>query len=190
MDINLKKSQERTLVLSVIILVFMTILSIGFNYKLYSDYKEVIAHLVNNKQVIIKPMVNADEEFSFMGERGDAHYLRLIGLSFIGLRLDVNAQTVTASHEILTGYLSEGLREKLIPVLSQEKQRLKINNGNSVFYPESIRVSPSNGIFDIKGKLEFSYGLEKTEKIPKHYQLRIDTRNGQLKLNDFVEIEK
>ncbi|PHM59552.1 TraE/TraK family type IV conjugative transfer system protein [Xenorhabdus ishibashii] len=190
MDINLKKSYERTLAISAIVLVFMTILSLGFNYKLYSDYRVLVSQLVSNKQIIIKPMVNDDEGFSFKGKRGDARYLRLMGLSFIGLRLDVSTQTVEQSHEILTGYLDEGLREKLIPVLSQEKQRLKINNGSSVFYPKEMKVSPSNGIFDITGDLVFYYGIERSDPVPKHYQLRMETLNGNFKLVDFVELEK
>ncbi len=190
MDINLKKSNERTMAISVIVLIFMTILSIGFNYKLYSDYRVLVSQLVSNKQIIIKPMVGSDEEISFKGERGDARYLRLMALSFIGLRLDVNAQTVEQSHELLSAYLADGFREAMIPVLSQEKQRLKINNGNSVFFPKTIKVSPSNGIVDVVGDLQFSYGIEKAEPVPKHYRLRMETRNGKFELTDFVEMEK
>lgn len=190
MDINLKKSYERTLAVTVIVLVFMTILSIGFNYKLYSDYRAVLSQLVNNKQTIVEPMITDGKGFSFIGERGDARYLRLMAMSFVALRLDVTAQTVEHSHEILISYLGENLREKLIPVLSQEKQRLKINNGSSVFYLKQIKVSPSNGIVDIRGLLEYSYGINPVEPIEKHYQLRMETRNGRLELTDFVELQK
>ena len=65
------------------------------------------------------------------------------------------------SHEILLGYATNDLREQLIPILSQEKRSLSVDNGASVFYPKTIRVSPSNGIVDIKGELVFSYGIRK-----------------------------
>ncbi|WP_272664089.1 MULTISPECIES: TraE/TraK family type IV conjugative transfer system protein [unclassified Providencia] len=190
MDINLKKSYERTLAVTVIVLVFMTILAIGLCYKLYSDNKSLVNALVNNKETIYLPMINSEEGFSFKGERGDARYLRLMAMSLVALRLDVTAQTVEQSHEILTAYLGEGLREKLVPILSQEKQRIKVNNGSSVFYLKTIKVSPSNGIVDVQGDLIFYYGIEKADPIPKHYRLRVETRNGRFELTDFVEIEK
>ena len=111
-----------------------------------------------------------------------------MGLSFISLRLDVNSQTVENSHEILLSYASNELREKLIPILSQEKRSLSVDNGSSVFYPKAIKVSPSNGIVDVKGELVFSYGIRKTPSVNKHYQLRIDMEKGLLKLTGFSEI--
>ena len=187
MNINIKKSYERTLAITIVILFLMTALSTGLSYKLYSDNQSLINHIVNNKQTIFMPMVNSNEEFSFQGERGDARYLRLMAMSFLSLRLDVTAQTVEQSHEILSAYLGNNLREKLLPILSQEKQRLKTNNGSSVFYLGEIKVSPSNGVVVIKGKLNYSYGINSIDPVDKHYLLRIETRNGRLELTDFVE---
>ncbi|TNH04039.1 hypothetical protein FHQ26_00610 [Testudinibacter sp. TR-2022] len=190
MDIKIKKSHEKTLVITMIILVVIVILSLGLAHRLYSDNRDLTSYIVNNKQTIIKPMVSADKEYSFIGERGDARYLRLMALSFLSLRLDVNAQNIESSHEVLISYLSSELREKLIPVLSQEKTRVKVNNGNSTFFLRNIKVSPSNGIVDIEGDLSFFYGIKEIPLIPKHYRLKIETRNNQLLLTDFVEMEK
>ena len=144
---------------------------------------------IENRQIIITPMINnTNQEYGFKGERGGSDYLRLMGLSFISLRLDVNSQTVENSHEILLSYASNELREKLIPILSQEKRSLSVDNGSSVFYPKAIKVSPSNGIVDVKGELVFSYGIRKTPSVNKHYQLRIDMEKGLLKLTGFSEI--
>lgn len=190
MEYNVKKKTERTLAITIVILVVITLSSSLLSHRLYSDNKKLRQEKEESKQVIITPMVNnaSGQEYSFYGERGDSRYLRLMALSFISLRLDVNAQNVEHSHEILLSYTSNELREKLIPVLSQEKKSLSVDNGAATFYTRSIKVSPSNGIVDIKGALEFSYGIRKTPPVNKHYRLRIETINSKLSLTDFVEI--
>lgn len=191
MEIGIKRSNERALAITIVVLVLITLLSAGLSHKLYSDNKALRKQLEDNKLVIIKPMINpTDNEYSFIGNRGDARYLRLMALSFLSLRLDVTAQNIETSHEILISYLSDNLRQKLLPVLSQEKARVKVNNGNSSFFIRKIRVSPSNGIVDIEGDLSFYYGLKDIPLIRKHYQMRIETINDRLMLTDFVELSK
>lgn len=190
MEFNKKTNRERTLGIAILILVGIAGSTSLLAHRLYSDNQALHREVSENKQVIIAPMVNngSPESYSFIGERGDSRYLRLMGLSFLSLRLDVTAQTVEQSHEILSSYLSQELREKLVPILSQEKKSLSVDNGSSVFYPKKILVSPSNGIVDVTGDLVFSYGIRKTPSLPKHYQLRIETRSSKLELTDFKEI--
>lgn len=190
MEFNKKSNRERTLSIAILILVGIAGSSSLLSHRLYSDNKALRQEVSDNKQIIITPMINngSPEGYSFIGERGDSRYLRLMALSFLALRLDVTAQTVEQSHEILLSHLSQDLREKMIPILSQEKKSISVDNGSSVFYPKKILVSPSNGIVDIKGELVFSYGFRKTPSISKHYQLRIETRSSKLELTDFKEI--
>lgn len=189
MDINRKKSNERALTITIVILISITVLSLISTIFLIYDNSRLRAENKDNKQIIIAPMVNnLDKTYSFYGERGDANYLRLIGLSFLSLRLDVNAQTIEQSHEILLNHVSNELREKLIPVLAQEKKSINIDNGSSVFYIKKLQVSPSNGIIDAQGELVFSYGIRKTSPVAKHYRLRLDSKNGKPVLTDFTEI--
>ncbi|EQA15443.1 TraE/TraK family type IV conjugative transfer system protein [Glaesserella parasuis] len=190
MDINRKKSNERALTIAIVILLSITILSLISTIFLLYDNAKLRAENKDNKQTIIAPMVNnlLDNTYSFYGERGDANYLRLMGLSFLSLRLDVNAQIVEQSHEILLNHVSNELREKIIPVLAQEKKSINVDNGSSVFYVKKLQVSPNNGIIDAQGDLVFSYGIRKTSPVTKHYRLRIDSRNGKPVLTDFTEI--
>lgn len=189
MNFNRIKELNRSLGIAVLIMTVITASTSLLAHRLYSTNKELVQNAIENRQIIITPMINnTNQEYGFKGERGGSDYLRLMGLSFASLRLDVNSQTVENSHEILLSYASNELREKLIPILSQEKRSLSVDNGSSVFYPKAIKVSPSNGIVDVKGELVFSYGIRKTPSVNKHYQIRIDMDKGLLKLTGFSEI--
>ena len=189
MNFNRIKELNRSLGIAVLIMTVIAASTSLLAHRLYSTNKELVQNAIENRQIIITPMINnTNQEYGFKGERGGSDYLRLMGLSFASLRLDVNSQTVENSHEILLSYASNELREKLIPILSQEKRSLSVDNGSSVFYPKAIKVSPSNGIVDVKGELVFSYGIRKTPSVNKHYQLRIDMEKGLLKLTGFSEI--
>ena len=189
MNFNRIKDINRSLGIALIIMTAIAGSTSLLSHRLYSTNKELVKTALESKQIIITPMINnTNQEYGFKGERGNSDYLRLMGLSFASLRLDVNSQTVENSHAILLGYASNELREKLIPILSQEKRSLSVDNGASVFYPKAVKVSPSNGIVDIKGELVFSYGIRKTPSVNKHYQIRIDMQKSLLKLTDFSEI--
>lgn len=189
MDFNRIKDINRSLGIAVMVMTGIAASTSLLAHRLYSTNKELVNTALENKQIIVTPMINnTNQEYGFKGERGNSDYLRLMGLSFLSLRLDVNSQTVENSHDILLGYSSNELREKLIPILSQEKRSLSVDNGSSVFYPRAIRVSPSNGIVDVKGELIFSYGIRRTPSVNKHYQLRIDMEKGLLRLTGFSEI--
>lgn len=189
MDFNRIKDINRSLGIAVMVMTGIAASTSLLAHRLYSTNKELVNTALENKQIIVTPMINnTNQEYSFKGERGNSDYLRLMGLSFLSLRLDVNSQTVENSHDILLGYSSNELREKLIPILSQEKRSLSVDNGSSVFYPRAIKVSPSNGIVDVKGELIFSYGIRRTPSVNKHYQLRIDMEKGLLRLTGFSEI--
>jgi conjugal transfer pilus assembly protein traE len=189
MNFNRIKELNRSLGIAVLIMTVIAASTSLLAHRLYSTNKELVQNAIENRQIIITPMINnTNQEYGFKGERGGSDYLRLMGLSFASLRLDVNSQTVENSHEILLSYASNELREKLIPILSQEKRSLSVDNGSSVFYPKAIKVSPSNGIVDVKGELVFSYGIRKTPSVNKHYQIRIDMDKGLLKLTGFSEI--
>ena len=189
MNFNRIKELNRSLGIAVLIMTVIAASTSLLAHRLYSTTKELVQNAIENRQIIITPMINnTNQEYGFKGERGGSDYLRLMGLSFASLRLDVNSQTVENSHEILLSYASNELREKLIPILSQEKRSLSVDNGSSVFYPKAIKVSPSNGIVDVKGELVFSYGIRKTPSVNKHYQIRIDMDKGLLKLTGFSEI--
>lgn len=189
MDINRKKDLNRSLSIAVIIMTGIALLTSLLAHRLFWTNQELVKLALDNKQIIVTPMINnTNQEYGFKGERGNSDYLRLMGLSFLSLRLDVNSQTVENSHEILLNYSSNELREKLTPILSQEKRSLSVDSGASVFYPKSIKVSPSNGIVDVQGELVFSYGIRKTPSVSKHYQLRIEVDKGLLKLTGFSEI--
>lgn len=189
MNFNRIKELNRSLGIAVLIMTVIAASTSLLAHRLYSTNKELVQNAIENRQIIITPMINnTNQEYGFKGERGGSDYLRLMGLSFASLRLDVNSQTVENSHEILLSYASNELREKLIPILSQEKISLSVDNGSSVFYPKAIKVSPSNGIVDVKGELVFSYGIRKTPSVNKHYQIRIDMDKGLLKLTGFSEI--
>ena len=151
MNFNRIKELNRSLGIAVLIMTVIAASTSLLAHRLYSTNKELVQNAIENRQIIITPMINnTNQEYGFKGERGGSDYLRLMGLSFISLRLDVNSQTVENSHEILLSYASNELREKLIPILSQEKRSLSVDNGSSVFYPKAIKVSPSNGIVDVK----------------------------------------
>ncbi len=189
MNFNRIKELNRSLGIAVLIMTVIAASTSLLAHRLYSTNKELVQNAIENRQIIITPMINnTNQEYGFKGERGGSDYLRLMGLSFASLRLDVNSQTVENSHEILLSYASNELREKLIPILSQEKRSLSVDNGSSVFYPKAIKVSPSNGIVDVKGELVFSYGIRKMPSVNKHYQIRIDMDKGLLKLTGFSEI--
>lgn len=189
MNFNRIKELNRSLGIAVLIMTVIAASTSLLAHRLYSTNKELVQNAIEYRQIIITPMINnTNQEYGFKGERGGSDYLRLMGLSFASLRLDVNSQTVENSHEILLSYASNELREKLIPILSQEKRSLSVDNGSSVFYPKAIKVSPSNGIVDVKGELVFSYGIRKTPSVNKHYQIRIDMDKGLLKLTGFSEI--
>ena len=189
MNFNRIQELNRSLGIAVLIMTVIAASTSLLAHRLYSTNKELVQNAIENRQIIITPMINnTNQEYGFKGERGGSDYLRLMGLSFASLRLDVNSQTVENSHEILLSYASNELREKLIPILSQEKRSLSVDNGSSVFYPKAIKVSPSNGIVDVKGELVFSYGIRKTPSVNKHYQIRIDMDKGLLKLTGFSEI--
>lgn len=189
MNFSRIKEINRSLGIAVLVMTFIAASMSLLAHRLYSTNQELVQTALENKQIIITPMINnGNQEYSFKGERGNSDYLRLMGLSMVSLRLDVNAQNVEQSHEILLGYATNDLREQLIPILSQEKRSLSVDNGSSVFYPKTIRVSPSNGIVDIKGELVFSYGIRKTPPVDKHFQVRIEMEKGLLKLSGFSEI--
>mgnify|MGYP000415947890 FL=1 len=189
MNFSRIKEINRSLGIAVLVMTFIAASMSLLAHRLYSTNQELVQTALENKQIIITPMINnGNQEYSFKGERGNSDYLRLMGLSMVSLRLDVNAQNVEQSHEILLGYATNDLREQLIPILSQEKRSLSVDNGASVFYPKTIRVSPSNGIVDIKGELVFSYGIRKTPPVDKHFQVRIEMEKGLLKLSGFSEI--
>lgn len=189
MNFSRIKEINRSLGIAVLVMTFIAASMSLLAHRLYSTNQELVQTALENKQIIITPMINnGNQEYSFKGERGNSDYLRLMGLSMVSLRLDVNAQNVEQSHEILLGYATNDLREQLIPILSQEKRSLSVDNGASVFYPKTIRVSPSNGIVDIKGELVFSYGIRKTPPVDKHFQVRIEMEKGLLKLTGFSEI--
>ena len=183
------KKINGSLAITVLVMTFIAASMSLLAHRLYSANQELVQTALENKQIIITPMINnGNQEYSFKGERGNSDYLRLMGLSFISLRLDVNAQNVEQSHEILLSYTTNELREQLIPILSQEKRSLSVDNGSSVFYPKTIRVSPTNGIVDVQGELVFSYGIRKTPPVDKHFQIRILMEKGLLKLSGFTEI--
>lgn len=189
MDYNRKTDITRSLGIAVMIMTAIAASTSLLAHRLFSTNQELVKTALENKQIIITPMINnTNQEYGFKGERGNSDYLRLMGLSFLSLRLDVNSQTVENSHEILLSYSSNELRETLIPILSQEKRSLSVDSGASVFYPSTVKVSPSNGIIDVKGELVYSYGIRKTPPVSKHYQLRIEMNKGLLRLTGFSEI--
>ncbi|MDR5611504.1 MAG: TraE/TraK family type IV conjugative transfer system protein [Arsenophonus sp.] len=100
------------------------------------------------------------EGFSFYGTLGDARYLLLMALSLLNLRLNVSAQTIKDSHDLLLAYSDTHLREKLISVLAEERQRMTINEASSSFYLKEVKVSPDSGVVDITGELHFSTALK------------------------------
>ena len=187
MDYQLRKSTQKQLAIGILVCIIITILSLGICFRLVMQNSTLTTKLLNNRQTIITPMIN-HERFSFYGTQGDARYLRLMGLSLLNLRLNVASQTIKESHDLLLAYSDNSLREKLITVLAQERQRLHINEASSTFYLKEIKVSPHNGIVDITGELHFFYGVKAIEPVNKHYRLRLETRNGALKLTDFVEL--
>lgn len=189
MNFSRIKEINRSLGIALLIMTFIAASMSLLSHRLFSTNQELVKTALENKQIIVTPMINnGNQEYSFKGERGNSDYLRLMGLSFISLRLDVNAQNVEQSHEILLSYTTNELREQLIPILSQEKRSLSVDNGSSVFYPKTIRVSPTNGIVDVQGELVFSYGIRKTPPVDKHFQVRILMEKGLLKLSGFTEI--
>ena len=190
MDIKKQTDQKKVLAYTVFFSLIITGCSSLSSIYLAYQNKRLTEQLLNNKQTIISPMVNSEKEFSFYGDRGDARYLRSMAISFLSLRLNVSAQNIEQSHEILLGYASDDLRAKLMEVLSREKKSLTIDNGVSAFYVKEIKVNPNTGLVDVVGNLEFYYGIKKIEPIRKHYQLRIEIRNSQLKLTNFVEIHE
>lgn len=134
MDFNRIKDINRSLGIAVMVMTVIAASTSLLAHRLYSTNKELVQTALENKQIIVTPMINnTNQEYGFKGERGNSDYLRLMGLSFLSLRLDINSQTVENSHYILLGYSSNELREKLIPILSQEKRSLSVDNGSSVF---------------------------------------------------------
>lgn len=190
MDIKQQRDQRKSLAVGMLVLIVITVLSLVLAILLFFQNNKLKNELIDNKQVIIRPMVNMEQDFSFYGDRGDARYLRSMALSFVALRVNVSSQTVENSHEILVSYASEEFRPKLIEALSKEKKVLSVDNGASTFYVKNIQVSPSNGIVDVKGELKFYYGIKSINPINKHYRLRIDTRNSKVELSDFVELQE
>jgi|GEM_PF-1050667 conjugal transfer pilus assembly protein traE len=189
MNFSRIKEINRSLGIAVLVMTFIAASMSLLAHRLFSTNQELVQTALENKQIIVTPMINnGNQEYSFKGERGNSDYLRLMGLSFVSLRLDVNAQNVEQSHEILLSYTTNELREQLIPILSQEKRSLSVDNGSSVFYPKTIRVSPTNGIVDVQGELVFSYGIRQTPPVDKHFQVRILMEKGLLKLSGFTEI--
>lgn len=188
MDIKKQQDQRKVLASAMIILLVITFFSSLVSIYLVYQNSKLFDDLRNNKQTIVRPLVDLENGYSFYGVRGDARYLRAMALSFLVLRLNVSAQNIETSHDILLSYTSDELRPKLIEALSKEKKSLRIDNGASIFYVRDLKVSPTNGIVDVVGDLEFYYGIKKIQPIKKHYQLRIEMRNSQLKLTDFVEI--
>ena len=126
MNFNRIKEVNRSLGIAVLIMTVIAASTSLLAHRLYSTNKELVQNAIENRQIIVTPMINnTNQEYGFKGERGGSDYLRLMGLSFISLRLDVNSQTVENSHDILLSYASNELREKLIPILSQEKRSFK-----------------------------------------------------------------
>lgn len=103
MDYQLRKSSQKQLAIGVVTCVVITVLSLGVSYRLLMQNRELTSRLLNNHQTIITPMVD-HEGFSFYGARGDARYLRLMALSLLNLRLNVSAQTIKDSHDLLLAY--------------------------------------------------------------------------------------
>ena len=111
MNFNRIKELNRSLGIAVLIMTVIAASTSLLAHRLYSTNKELVRNAIENRQIIITPMINnTNQEYGFKGERGGSDYLRLMGLSFISLRLDVNSQTVENSHEILLGYASNELR--------------------------------------------------------------------------------
>ena len=188
MDIKKQTDQRKVLAYGMLILLGITFFSsISTIYLAYQNGK-LVDEITANEKIIIEPMITNEKGYSFYGKRGDARYLRAIALSALSLRLDVSAQNVEQSHEILISMVSNELRPKLIEALSKEKKSLTIDNGSSAFYIKDLKVSPSNGIVDVVGDLEFYYGIKRIQPIKKHYQLRIEIRNSKLEITDFVEL--
>lgn len=187
MEYRLKASNNRSLAISIVILLLIAILALGVCFRLIKVNQQLTEDLVNNRQIIIQPL-GANKEFAFSGAKGDARYLRLIALSFLNLRLNVSKETVQANHDLLLAYACEGQRKVMLPVLAEEKKRITLTEGSSVFYPQVLRVAADTGLVDITGDLVFTYGMKSLDPLPKHYQIRMDTRNDGLCYNAFVEV--
>ncbi|KAB7965248.1 TraE/TraK family type IV conjugative transfer system protein, partial [Klebsiella pneumoniae] len=96
MEYRLKASNNRSLAISIVILLLIAILALGVCFRLIKVNQQLTEDLVNNRQIIIQPL-GANKEFAFSGAKGDARYLRLIALSFLNLRLNVSKETVQAN---------------------------------------------------------------------------------------------
>lgn len=187
MEYNLKSRRDRNLALALVIMLIIAAISGLLAHRLYSDNRALTNALLNNRQLIILPM-NANTEFGFVGERGDARYLRLMALSLVNLRLNISSSTAQAAHKLLMAYACEGQEKVMAPALTAERRSVSINEGSSVFYPAKISVNADKGIVDIGGNLQFTYGINEARPIEKHYRIRLDTRNDGLCFNAFVEV--
>lgn len=189
MEYKLRSAGNRNMAVAILVLLVITILSLGLAWRVYSDNRALMAQLVNNRQTIIIPY-GADTPFSFTGERGDARYLRLMAMAWLNLRLNINNDNVTASHEMLLAGSCDGAATAMKPVLAEEADRVRGNDGESVFYLSDTKVWPDKGIVDLTGKLVLSYGMHSGAAVEKHYRIRTDTRNNRLCWNAFLEVPR
>jgi conjugal transfer pilus assembly protein TraE len=187
MEYRLRVAGNRNMAVAILVLLIIAILALGLCWRMYSDNRELMAQIVNNRQVIVVPY-GADSPFSFTGERGDARYLRLMALAWGNLRLNINSANADASHEMLLAAACDGAETPLQAVLVEEAARVKGNSGGSVFYPKDFQVWPEKGIVDITGQLELSYGMHSGSPVDKHYRIRTDLRNNRLCWSAFLEV--
>jgi len=187
MEYNLKSRRDRNLALALVIMLIIAAISGLLAHRLYSDNRALTNALLNNRQLIILPM-SANSEFGFVGECGDARYLRLMALSLVNLRLNISSETADAAHKLLIAYACEGQKKVLEPALSAERKSIAMNEGSSVFYPNKIQVNADKGIVDVAGNLQFTYGMNDVRPVEKKYRIRLDTRNDGMCFNAFVEV--
>lgn len=187
MEYRLRTAGNRNMAIALMVLLVMVILALGLCWRMYSDNRALMARLVNNRETIVIPY-GADTPFSFTGQRGDARYLRLMALSWLNLRLNINSENAADSHEMLLASACDGAEKTLKPVLAEEKARVTTNDGGSVFYPKDFRVWAGSGVVDITGQLSLTYGMHTAAPVPKHFRIRTDIRNDRLCWSAFLEV--
>ncbi len=187
MEYKLRSAGNRNLAITILVLLVMIILSLGLCWRMYSDNRALTAQLLDNRLTIVMPF-GADTPFSFTGKRGDARYLRLMALSWLALRLNINSDNASDSHKTLLADACDGAEKTMKPVLAEENARVSTNDGGSVFYPKDFRVRTDTGVVDITGQLSLSYGMHTASPVNKHYRIRTDTRNDRLCWSAFLEV--
>ncbi|HGV4331666.1 TPA: hypothetical protein ACNG76_005301, partial [Klebsiella pneumoniae] len=66
MEYRLKASNNRSLAISIVILLLIAILALGVCFRLIKVNQQLTEDLVNNRQIIIQPL-GANKEFAFSG---------------------------------------------------------------------------------------------------------------------------